>query len=227
MRKFTGLLLAATAVAGLVSCGASVEQVRKDAAERLDGMVFIDDEGKDQVRSKLEAAKSVDEVTSVIEAAAVEDQAAADKYWPCAEQAVAKLTSGVTWTAASSTTDGSKLVWAALALRPDGVASMEVTDKGANVAHEPLKGAVWIEKLAGKVTGWSSDATELLAKRRVIGEKKPRFDGPGSCEFQFNLTLTTSAATDPVRVRMEYYKTSYQPGLIIDGAAFRDLESGR
>ena len=63
MRKFTGLLLAATAVAGLVSCGTSVEQVRRDAVERLDGMVFIDDEGKDQVRSKLEAAKSVDEVT--------------------------------------------------------------------------------------------------------------------------------------------------------------------
>ena len=104
---------------------------------------------------------------------------------------------------------------------------MEVTDKGARGSHEPLEGAVWIEKLAGKVTGWSSDATELLAQRRVIGEKKPRFDGPGSCEFRFNLTLTTSAATDPVRVRMEYYKTYYQPGLIIEKAAFRDLESKR
>ena len=73
---------------GLAGCGTSVSQVRQEALDRLDGMVYAD---QAKFRRELEVADSKEKVEALIEAAERDNQKTADKYWSCAAHAAEAL----------------------------------------------------------------------------------------------------------------------------------------
>lgn len=200
-KKVTCMVLAL--LCGVAGCGGpSVEQARREALARLDGMVFLVDEKK-ELRAQLEAATSAEQVTRLIEGAAQEEASQADEYWDCAGRAAAAIASDG-WKTITTSLDGREKVEATLKLDASGAASLTETDR---YVHGTMNGtdvspkAEWVASHVGKVRSWSSDASELVEKRTWIGDYRPRFSHKNSCNFHFNMKIDDD---DPVLVNMDY-----------------------
>lgn len=216
MRK----LLVATVFAGLVAvasagCGQSVDAVRAEALSRVAGMLYLDDPRA--VRESLEDATTTEEIEKLVGKAVREDQERAEAYWSCAGKAPDAL-SGSEWAvdARRGDLDVDKVV---LRLEEGGVAELVTVDSitlfKSSSPPPPTKMDSWLVENAGKVTGWSSDAAELVASRTLVDGTPPSFSPINkSCHVKFTLTLTTSEGESQFPSTLEL---SSHHSLIIDG----------
>lgn len=203
----------------LAGCGTSVSQVRQEALERLDGMVYAD---QAKFRRELEVADSKEKVEALIEAAERDNQKTADKYWSCAAHAAEALEGSTVWTSSATSPDGQESISVQLQLNADGTASLVELHRSVNTLRAtltPSAGDAWVTDRIGTVTGWSSNAKELVSNRQWIGDFTPSVSGPKACSLPFTLSVTTTNdATEQQKATVEIGKN---PGLFLaDGKGF-------
>lgn len=200
-KKVTCIVVAL--LCGVAGCGGpSVEQARREALARLDGMVFLVDEKK-ELRAQLEAATSAEQVTRLIEGAEQEEASQADEYWDCAGRAAAAIASDG-WETITTSLDGREIVEATLKLNASGTASLTETQRfarGSSGGTDVSPDAEWVASHVGQVRSWSSDASELVEKRTWIGDYRPLSSHKNSCNLHFNMRIDDD---DPVLVKMDY-----------------------
>lgn len=204
---------------GLAGCGTSVSQVRQEALERLDGMVYAD---QAKFRRELEVADSKEKVEALIEAAERDNQKTADKYWSCAAHAAEALEGSTVWTSSATSPDGQESISVQLQLNADGTASLVELHRSVNTFRAtltPSAGDAWVTDRIGTVTGWSSNAKELVSNRQWIGDFMPSVSGPKACSLPFTLSVTTTnGATEQQKATVEIGKN---PRLFLaDGKGF-------
>ena len=181
-------------------------------------MVYAD---QAKFRRELEVADSKEKVEALIEAAERDNQKTADKYWSCAAHAAEALEGSTVWTSSATSPDGQESISVQLQLNADGTASLVELHRSVNTLRAtltPSAGDAWVTDRIGTVTGWSSNAKELVSSRQWIGDSIPSVSGPKACSLPFTLSVTTNGTTEQQKATVEIGKN---PGLLLaDGKGF-------
>lgn len=196
----------------------SVEQSREDAYRRLEGLIFAD---QPKVRRQIAEATTPEGVAAAMSAAEADDQESGVRYWGCAAKAAALLedSGGSTWWGGSVAANGKELVDVELRLSGDGAAELRELRRpemmgAGEVTPDP--GDVWVTGHVGLVSGWSSNASQLVAERRWVGDQgTPSFAGAAACELPFTLTLVTGEGPQELSAKIKL--SANDPILFISG----------
>lgn len=201
MSYWAGRSIVSIAVAGCciaaMGCTDSMTAARRDATERLAGLVWVDDPERNQAQDAIDGATTKEQVATAISRAETLNSELEADYWKCAKLAPQNMVR--TWIdRTSSVTDGRDFFSAMLELASDGTAALQERDhnKLGSGDQTPLPAAQWHHDHIGHVTGWSSDLTQVVEDKQTLGKPSELHTATGSCKVTFHFNLVTDSGTE-------------------------------
>lgn len=205
--------VAKTVCAGLVglalmACGndSAVVKAREDATHTIGALPWLE---ASEYTERLQAAKSPQEIESIVADAMAANSSREMEYRDCMEPA-AKLTQGVSrsrWVTVTPAPDGSRDRVVMLTLSADGSARLEDT------SVTPPEGAVgsdagWIDTRVGNVTGWDGrDLMRALAGKELRASHSELLSPGVSCSTVFTIILAASDGATTYQAKLTLSET--------------------